>query len=225
MLKSKPFNKKAQISPVFKYIFMLVVGAIILIFFIKFAVQTEKGGKEIIKAEVLHMLDSSLQAFSVSTYSSGTIPTPPWPQIVHMKFGTGPNCGKLTIEGQKYFVPIEKVIFSPSEIKTKQLRAWTLSWHFPFRTTNFFFLMNSRSKYYIMYDSANEVFVRSISSSSSSFEMEHMPKSFGVKAANSEAEPRSKLKTSDLVKVNYFTPITGVSDGLKGSCIKISPSC
>ncbi|MCG2717684.1 MAG: hypothetical protein L6408_02465, partial [Nanoarchaeota archaeon] len=67
-------NKKAQISPVFKYIFMLVVGTIILIFFIRFAMKTEETGTEVIKAEVLHALDAAMQAFSVSEYSSGVIP-------------------------------------------------------------------------------------------------------------------------------------------------------
>lgn len=222
-MKSK-LHKKAQISPVFKYIFVLVAGAIILIFFIKLALQTEKGGTEVIKAEVLHMLDASLQALSVSTYSSGVIPTPPWPQTVHIKFGTEANCGKFTIEGQKYFVPVERIVFGPSEMKAKQLQAWTMSWHFPFRITNFFFLMNSKSKYYLIHN-GNEDFVRRISSyaPATSFEIEHFPKNFDVKPVDSA--PASKPETLDMVKVNYFTTINGVLQGLKGSSIKASASC
>lgn len=222
-MKSK-LHKKAMISPVFQYIFVLVAGAIILIFFIKLALQTEKGGTEVIKAEVLQMLGSSLQALSVSTYSSGAIPTPPWPQIINLKFGTKANCGKFTIEGQKYYVPIERIVFGPSEMKAKQLQAWTMSWHFPFRTTNLFFLMNSRSKYYLVYN-GNEDFVRRISSyaPAASFETEHFPKGFDVKYADSA--PASKPETLDMAKVNYFTAISGVAEGLKGSSIKIAPEC
>jgi len=227
MLKSKP-NKKAQISPVFKYIFVLVAGAIILIFFIKFALKAETIGGEVIKAEVLHMLDSSLQAFSVSTHSSGVLPSPPWPQMIHMKFGTGANCGKFTIVGQKFFVPIERVLFGPSEMKTRQLQSWTLSWYFPFRTANVFFLNNQGSKYYLIFDDDNEAFVRSISSYSpatSAFEMDHFPKQFDVKPTSSDTEPKSKLKSMDMVKVNYFKPISALPKGMKGSYIQAEESC
>lgn len=225
-MKSR-LNKKA-ISSVFQYIFALVAGAIILIFFIQFAFKAEKSGGEVIKAEVLQMLDSSLQAFSISTYSSGVLPTPPWPQIVDMKFGTGANCGKFTVIGQKYFVSIERVLFGPSEMKAKQLQTWTVSWYFPFRVTNIFFLNNQGSKYYLIYNAENEEFVRSISSNpteTAAAEMEHLPKIFDVKYVNSETEPKSKLKTVDMVKVNYFKPIGGVSQGLKGSYIQLEQSC
>jgi len=235
MLKSKQtIHKKAQISPVFKYIFVLVIGAIILVFFLKFALKTEKVGHQVIKAEVLHALDSSLQAFSVSGYSSGAMPTPPWPQIVHMKFGTKANCGKFTVEGQKYPITIERIIFGPEEMKTKQLQAWTLSWNFPFRITNFFFLVNpQRSKYYLIYDKNDETefeFVKSISTASKTSAIEHLPESFKVKYKESESEPKSVLKSADMVKVNYFTELEGscpgrVSPGLKGSCIKYSNAC
>lgn len=241
MLKSKSatkLHKKAQVSPVFKYIFMLVVGAIILIFFLRFALRAESGGQEAIRVEVLHALDSSLQAFSISEYSSGQMPTPAWPQLVHMKFGTKANCGKFTIEGQKYFVPIERVLFGPEEMKTKQLQAWTLSWSFPFRVTNFFFLINpQRSKYYLIYDESNEKFLEFIRSppqgSTKARSIEHFPSSFQVKYyhdSKKEAEPILMLKTADLVKVNYFTRLGGtcpssIAQGLKGSCIKYADAC
>ena len=162
-MKSR-LNKKADVSPAFQYIFALVVGAIILIFFIRFAFQAEKSGTEVIKAEVLHMLDASLQAFSVSTYSTDNLPKPPWPQIVDMKVGTKANCGKFTVTGQKFLVPIPRIVFGPEEMKARQLQAWTNSWHFPFRITNMFYLVNDRSKYYLIYDANSQEFVRKISS-------------------------------------------------------------
>lgn len=227
MLKSK-MNKKADVSPAFQYIFALIVGAIILIFFIRFAFKAEESGTQVIKAEVLHMLDASLQAFSVSTYSTDTLPKPPWPQIVDMKFGTKANCGKFTVTGQKFLVPIPRILFGPEEMKARQLQAWTNSWHFPFRVTNIFYLVNDRSKYYLVYDADNQEFVRKISSyppETAISEMDHLPKEFDVKYSDSEADPVAKLKTNDLVKVNYFKPISGVAEGLKGSSLIVSEDC
>ncbi len=227
MLKSK-LNRKADVSPAFQYIFALIVGAMILIFFIRFAFQAEKTGKEVIKAEVLQMLDASLQAFSVSTSSTDVLPKPPWPQMVDMEFGTKANCGKFTVVGQKFLVPIPRIVFGPEEMKAKQLNAWSNSWHFPFRVTNLFYLVNDRSKYYLMYDANNQEFVRKISSyapETAASEMDSLPKSFDVKYSDSETDPVNKRKTSDMVKVNYFIPKNGVSEGLKGSSLKISADC
>ena len=228
MLKSR-LSKKADVSPAFQYIFALVVGAIILIFFIRFAFQAEKTGKEVINAEVLHMLDASLQAFSVSTYSTDTLPKPPWPQIVNMKFGTKANCGKFTVTGQKFLVPIPRILFGPEEMKARQLQAWTNSWHFPFRISNIFYLVNDRSKYYLIYNANNQEFVRKISSyppETATSEMDHLPKEFDVKYSDSEADPVAKLKTNDLVKVNYFDEKNeGVAEGLKGSRLTVSNYC
>jgi hypothetical protein len=227
MLKSR-LNKKADVSPAFQYIFALIVGAIILIFFIRFAFKAEESGTQVIKAEVLHMLDASMQAFSVSTYSTDTLPKPPWPQIVDMKFGTKANCGKFTVTGQKFLVPIPRIVFGPEEMKARYLQAWTNSWHFPFRITNMFYLVNDRSKYYLIYDANNQEFVRKISSyppETALSEMDHLPKAFDVKYSDSETDPAAKLKTNDLVKVNYFKPISGVSKGLKGSSLIVSLDC
>lgn len=227
MLKSK-LSKKADISPAFQYIFALIVGAIILIFFIKFAFKAEESGTEVIKAEVLHMLDASLQAFSVSTYSTDTLPKPPWPQLVDMKFGTKANCGKFTVTGQKFLVPIPRIVFGPEEMKARQLKAWTSSWYFPFRVTNIFYLVNDRSKYYLVYNSNNQEFVRKVSSyppETAFSEMDHLPKNFDVKYVENELDPVAKLKANDLVKVNYFEEKTGVAKGLKGSSIIASNYC
>lgn len=231
MLKSntsQSLHKKAQISPVFKYIFVLVAGSIILIFFIKFAIQAEKGGVELVKAEVIHLLDASLQAFSIAESSSSLIPNEPWPKELTLQFGKGANCGKLTVKGQTFFTQIERAVFAPSQIRTRQMQAWTMSWRFPFRITNVFYLTNLKSKYYLISDSSNQLFLRKISSyppAAEAFEMDHFPKSFDVKMVGSEAEPSAKSKKMDLVKVNYFKSVSGVGAGMEGSYIKASPEC
>jgi len=218
-------SKKSQISPAFQYIFALVAGAILLIFFLKFAFQAESTGREVVKAEVLHLMDASLQAFSISGHGSDVIPKPPWPQRIHMKFGTGPNCGKFTIVGQKYFVSIPKVIFGPSEMKAIQLQAWTMSWSFPFRVTNFFYFINDRSSYSLVFDVSNQDRVRSISSSPPSavaYDMPHFPEAFKIVPISSLTGLAAKSQTSDTVKVVYFAPMSfsGVPCSSKDNCVK-----
>ncbi|MBM3199881.1 hypothetical protein FJZ53_03000 [Candidatus Woesearchaeota archaeon] len=227
MLKYR-LSKKADVSPAFQYIFALIVGAIILIFFIKFAFKAESTGKEVIKAEVLHSLDASMQAFSVSVSSTDLLPSTPWPQLVDMKFGTGANCGKFTVTGQKFLVPIPRIVFGPEQMKARQLKAWTTSWYFPFRVTNIFYLVNDRSKYYLIFNANNQDFVKRISSTppaTAVFEMDHLPREFDVKYYDSEADAVAKLKINDMVKVNYFEEKNGVSNGLKGSSLVVSNYC
>lgn len=224
MSKSKP-SKKAELSSTFTYIFALVVGAIILVFFIRFAIQAEKGGTELVKAEVLQSLDSSLQAFSVSTYSTDVLPKPPWPQVISLRFGTKANCGKAMIEGQKYFAQIPRIIYGPEEMKGKQLQAWTISWHFPFRVANFFFLTNDRSLYYLMPGNDNKDFVRSISSTQQAWEykLERLPKELRV--SYTETEPSQKPAQADMIKINYFKPVSKAPNNMKGAYIKMSNEC
>ena len=46
----------------------------------------------------------------------------------------------------------EKIIFAPTILKDKQIQAWTLSWEFPFRIANLFYLSNENIKYLLIYD-------------------------------------------------------------------------
>ncbi len=176
--------KNAVASSIFKYIFALVAGFLILLFFIKFAGNMTGTQEELSNAEVGFTVDDSLTALSVSEDQKESIPEDPWPSPIEFNIGKGSTCGKLSSSSYSY--PSEKIIFSPSKLKGTQIQAWTQTWYYPFKISNFFFLSNKNSKYYLVSESnTGEVseFIRSIDSTTLPTDtIEHIPTSFGVES-------------------------------------------
>jgi len=175
--------KRAILAPVFKYIFVLVAGSIILLFFVKFAFDMTTTQEKLSTAELGFVIDDSLTALSVSEDQSMPIPKDPWPSTIELDFGKGLNCGKFFLGDLPYASP--KFIFSPPKLKGTQIQAWTQTWSYPFKVDSFFFLANKRSKYYLVYPSSRDVadFVGSIDSTSLPTDsLEHIPNSFDVES-------------------------------------------
>ncbi|MEM4244795.1 MAG: hypothetical protein QXR60_01140 [Candidatus Nanoarchaeia archaeon] len=199
--------KRAVLAPVFKYIFVMVAGGIILLFFVKFAMDMVSTGEKVTSAELGYLFDESLNALSVSEDQSEPIPGDPWPSDITINVGVGPNCGKFSSGGSWFSA--NKIIFSPSILKGRQLLAWTQSWYYPFEVDNFYFLTVKRSKYYLVYPSDSNVmsFVKSIDSIAlPSDTLEHIPKSFDVESIP-ESQVVGKLGSAaqyDFVKFVFF---------------------
>ncbi len=210
--------RKGLAAPVFKYIFSLVVGAIILLFFVKFAMDMGKSKEEVSTTELGFMIDDSLNALMVSEDQSQPIPNEAWPSPVKMSFGKGPTCGKFS--SGTYNFDAKKVIFSPSKLEDNQILSWTQSWYYPFKVDNFFFLTNRRSKYYLVYPSDGDVadFVKGIDSLTTPAEhhYENFPKSFEVESISKDQVVARLSYASgryDFVKFAFFktNPPSGFS--------------
>lgn len=175
---------KRAFAPVFKYIFALVAGAVILLFFVKLAMNMVGTSDRLSSAETGFLFDDMLTASSVNSDSSTQIPSRPWPTPLEFSFGKGLSCGKLSFSS--YQQSTQKIIFSPSTLKGVQVGAWTQSWFYPFKVANFFFLTNQDSKYFLVYspsDAAVADFVRGIDSAAAPTDTsEHFPKSFALES-------------------------------------------
>jgi hypothetical protein len=174
-------SKKGLVAPVFKYIFVVIAGAMILLFFVKFAMDMVGSKEKANTAEIGFVIEDSLTALSVSEDQSESIPSLPWVSNVELGFGKLATCGKYSSGSSQY--SSTKIIFSPSKLEGDQIQAWTRTWDYPFKVDNFFFLTNKNSKYFLAYDSSTKDFVESIDSSFTPAEtLEHIPKSFEVES-------------------------------------------
>ncbi|MFH1331807.1 MAG: hypothetical protein ABIH63_00800 [archaeon] len=215
--------RKGVAASVFKYIFAVVAGAIILIFFVRFAMDMTDTQKSVSNAELGFMIDESLNALTVSEDQSEPIPGDPWPSPVMLSFGKGPTCGKLS--SGSYNFNIHKVVFSPLKIDGNQIFAWTQSWYYPFEVDNFFYLSNKNSKYYLVYPSGEVAdFVRGLDSQVTPAERhnEHFPKSFEVESISSD-QVNARLAYASgkysFVKFAFFK--TNPPLGFKGNYVVI----
>ncbi|MEE9525082.1 MAG: hypothetical protein V3V78_00565 [Candidatus Woesearchaeota archaeon] len=138
-------SKKAQISTQFAWIFILIAGAIILIFFISLVFKQKEISETRLSATVLSQLETILVG---SGLSSGTVNVIDMPETELNFVCDEDGFSEFAIEGTVLTKETPtQVIFTPEKIKGRQIITWALSFDAPFKTTNFLYLSDPTTKY------------------------------------------------------------------------------
>ena len=136
-------KKRGLIELHFNWIFILIAGAIIFVFFINI-VNKQKDLSEIkTSATIVTSLESILTGAQVSTDTINIVDLP--------RVDIGFECNRYFIGA----VPKQikgNVIFAPSLLKGKKLITWALDWNMPYRVTNFLYLTDPQLRYLIVHD-------------------------------------------------------------------------
>ncbi len=135
----------------FKWIFILIVGVFIIAFFVRFAYQHIETSNKINIRQAIFSLDDQLNALSTSQQSN---------KPIDIKQELNLDCDSLN--SADFEKSTEKIIFAPSLLKNEKIQAWTLSWEFPFRIANLFYLSNKNIRYLLIYDSNTFNFVKNL---------------------------------------------------------------
>ncbi len=135
---------KKAIMISFKFILSMIIGALILIFFIFFAFQHISSSEKTSAVEIVNYLDLKLDILSNSLSASTQFNLPDKKDINFF-------CNKIYIDYKKgtYSTTTDKIIASPSRLKQKDLQIYTKSWFFPFKVTNFYYISNKNINFYI----------------------------------------------------------------------------
>jgi len=200
-------NKKGDVSLLFKWIFGIIAGAVILMFLFKFA-GIHIGGEQALEGnKFLVSVDDKLDAFGIGEGSD----------IFDLKdeFLLGVQCGEFSVNeetSENYFArETDKVVFAPSSLKGDNLHVWTKKWYFPYGVTMFFYLNNPQNRILIVSD-ANKIeevgnFVKKI------------PQHFSVQVTTKQlfnpASFSSQAKGSDKITVVFFGTSTYSVNDLK----------
>ncbi|MBI2663259.1 hypothetical protein HYX15_01865 [Candidatus Woesearchaeota archaeon] len=194
--------KRGIVSPVFTYIFVIIAGSVILLFFTYFSYNQLYVGNRLNAIDVAKTLDDNLNSFIISKNSDKDIN---FGFDVRLLFNNI-VCGTLSLdEGNN--IRTNKVIFSPKVLDGDNLKTWTLSWKYPFHITNFYYLSNEDSIYYLVYDSNSKKFVEDTFFDQNS--QYKIPSRFGIRKI-SKSDLNNNLVTNllgkyDFVKLVYFT--------------------
>ena len=153
-------NKKAAIEVSFNWIFVLIAGAVILLFFISMInTQRDKSNTNIaltVKTELKSIFTGAI--LSDSRQLNVDIPKTTikfscdFSTCDDFESSNNPTCysqyeiGETGINEQT----LSEIIFAPSEVSGKKLLTWTLAWNVPFYVTNFLFITGSNVKYYFV---------------------------------------------------------------------------
>lgn len=133
-------NKKAfEIQ--FNWLFVLVAGAAILLFFTVIVVKQKAASETSTKATVLKSIEAIITGASVSTDTTNIISIPNSDIEV--------SCGRISIRGVSNQYQ-NLVLFAPSLIKGNKLITQTSAFSVPYRATNLLYITSPQIRYIII---------------------------------------------------------------------------
>ncbi len=140
-------NRKAFVEIQFNWVFVLIVGAIILIFFVSIVNSQKKNSDKTLAFDVLSKIDLIM---------SGGLTVPKTGQLFDMpNLEFGFDCNSLSVFGVTRQFP-EKIVFGPDRLKGIKLVVWSQDWNVPFKATNFLYITTSDVRYIFVDSTAGE---------------------------------------------------------------------
>lgn len=151
-------DEKAQVSIQFNWIFVLVAGAIILLFFAGIVIRQRGVSETRFCGAVLNSMEAT---FSIVGESSGTEKITEMPkQTIEL------DCREYRCSGTENIPPKSTMnlpIFGPGELKGLTVVIASKEWDLPFRVINFLYVTNQEVRYYLVYgDSGSESYAQYI---------------------------------------------------------------
>jgi len=145
-------NRKAVVEVQFNWIFILIVGGLLLLFFGGFIVKQKQAADIKLSSQVITDLEAVLIGAGVSAGAAELIEIPDIPIAI--------TCDKFGIKDVEKPISKANPIFGPNLIKGNFLVTWTKPWDIPFRVTNFLFVTTPQVRYVLVGagDFAEDVF-------------------------------------------------------------------
>lgn len=153
-MNKKSIGKKADIEVQFNWIFIFVVGTVILLFFVFIGRTYLENSNIKLAGKVLYDIDSIMKGATASTKSASKLEIP----NLKLMFTCFPDCTEegcssdfsMSDTGINKPTPYQ-VIFSQKEINSDFLITWTLDWGVPFKVSNFLYLTSPEIRYILIY--------------------------------------------------------------------------
>lgn len=137
----KNLNKKAMSEEQFRWIFILIAGAMIMGFFGSIVVKQKQAQEDNTAAAELQNIEFLMANAKVATGSSEEVEL-----FKEIKF----DCDSFKIGSASK--QTKEAIFAPQLLKGRNLITWTLNWDTPYRAANFLFLTTDEVRYVFVYD-------------------------------------------------------------------------
>lgn len=142
-------KKRGSIEIQFNWIFVFVVGAIILLFFTRVTFKQKEVSEAKIAISVLTDLDTITTGAASSRSTAQIVDIPE----VDMTFTASPDdCYRTYKIGPNARRIENNFIFSPGRIEGRKLLSWTEDWSLPYRVTNFVYMTSPLVRYIIVDD-------------------------------------------------------------------------
>lgn len=186
-------NARGQLSTPFHWIYVLVAGAVILLFFIGLVVKQKETAEKELSITVSQKLDGIFTGASLSDQTLNRIDVP------RMKFAftCEDDFSTYTVgeTGSPHHVPFQP-FFAQSAFIASQLVGWTLEFNMPYKVINLLIVGSPDVATYIVYDDGTNDFKLDILST--------VPSQFGLEAVHIRDLPQLEVK-ADFVRILFLT--------------------
>jgi len=145
-------GKKGQIELTFNWMYVLIAGTVILLFFVGIVVKQKAASEQRLSIDVLRVMDSIFVGSGVSEKTKNFIDISGLADYT-LYFDCGNGVGHYGLKGTT--ADSENAvdpIFAPGEIQGTQLIVWSLPYKLPFKVIDFLFVSSSNSIYYLFSD-------------------------------------------------------------------------
>lgn len=132
-------TKKGMISAQFNWVFILVAGVLILLFFGSLVLKAKDSSDIAIAETVLTNMQTIMTGAEVSVRTINPIEIPNEEIKV--------SCNSLSVGKISKPITKNKIVFAPETIDGTTLLAWAFNWNAPYHVTNFLYLTTPNIKY------------------------------------------------------------------------------
>jgi len=132
-------SKKGVISVQFNWVFILIAGVLILLFFGSFVLNLKENSDTTIADIIITNMQTIMTGAEVSSRTINPIKIPD----KEIKF----SCDSISVGDIRKDITKNKIVFSPESIKGRILLAWALDWNMPYHVSNFLYLTTPSYKY------------------------------------------------------------------------------
>ncbi len=145
-------SRRAQIQLTFNWVFILIAGAVILLFFVGLVVKQKAAAEQQLGTDVVRIMESIFVGAGVSEKTKNSIDASGLIDYT-LEIGCEDGVGQFSIKGkgerrQNALDPI----FAPLELKATRLSLWSLPYKLPFKVIDFLFVTSENTKYFLIGD-------------------------------------------------------------------------
>ena len=157
--------KKGQIQVTVNWVYILIAGGVILLFFIGIVVKSKSSAEQQLVQDVVQVMGNIFTGAGVSEKTKNFINTKGLVDYT-LEFGCDEGVSRFGVKGQGGKIEDStQPTFSPTEIKTTNLILWSLPYKLPYKIIDFLFVTSANTKYFFIGD--NQDFIDEFSKATS----------------------------------------------------------
>lgn len=150
-------STSGQLSITVNWIYVLIAGAVILLFFVSLVIQQKASSERELSRDILATLNSIFTGAAVADKTKNTVAAPGLAEF-SLYFTCAEQITEFGIKGsterlQDRITPM----FAPLELKTPQLSLWSLPYKLPYKVIDFLMITSENTKYFFI---GNDPFIQ-----------------------------------------------------------------